>query len=224
MSLPFCSRRRPGVLFPAALAALVCAVPTALQAAPLEPYVIPSNVSVGGEPAFRGTVGYDFQFSESKQVFQLGFWDYLQDGLLSDHRVSLFDGAGSLLTSAVVPAGSGARLQDGFRWIDIPGVVLPAGSYVIAGSMEGNPALFDEVVIDALSIATATGVAFGQARLSDPVASGSPVGALFPVNQDSGTGYFGPSLAPGPLPLMGAGAAWAWSRRLRSRCRERDQA
>lgn len=226
--MPFtpCFRHLHQTLFPAALVALACAFPQDLPAATsLEPYLIPTTILVvAGNPEFRGTVGYDFQFNEPKEVFQLGFWDHLEDGLLSSHRVSLFDGSGTPLASAVVPSGAGARLQDGFRWVAIPGIVLPAGSYVIAGSTEGDPAVFDEVVTDAASIATATGVVFGQARVSNPVDGGASIGDLFPANLEGGAGYFGPSLAPGPLPVLGAGAAWAWSRRLRARCKERDQA
>lgn len=216
--------RRLERLFPAALVSLACTLPTVTQATPLDPYLVPTViVAVGGNPDFRGTIGYDFQVSESKQVFRLGFWDHFGDGLLSDHRVSLFDGAGNLLASAVVPAGTGALLRDGFRWVEIPELVLTSGQYVLGGSMEGDPALFDEVVTDAPSIAVATGVTFGQARASDPVAMGTVIGNRLPSNLDGGTGYFGPSLAPGPLPVMGSGAAWVWSRRLRTRCRQRDR-
>jgi hypothetical protein len=68
-------------------------------------------------------------------------------------------------------------------------------------------------------------VSFGPqgALLSSPVDSGTTIPVnLRPSTVDGGPGYFGPALAPGPLPLLGASAGWAWSRRLRARCRQRD--
>lgn len=196
-------------------------------AAPLEPFLVPTDVvAEGGEPSFRGTIGYAFTLSQPRVVEELGFWDHRSDGLLSSHTVSLFDGGGSLLVSGVVPAGTAALLQDGFRWISISPLSLPSGSYVIAGALEGDPTTFDEVVTEASTIATVAGVTYGpkQSLISLLVASGTPVAAdLMPTLEEASVGgYFGPALAPSPLPVLGASAGWGWSRRLRARCRQRD--
>jgi hypothetical protein len=193
-------------------------------AGPIEPFLVPTTIDVvGGNPSFRGTIGYDLTLTQSRAVEQLGFWDHLEDGLLSAHTVSVFDGSGGLLASGVVPAGSGTPLQDGFRWVSIPTLVLSPGRYVIGATMEGDPATFDEVVTEASSIATVLGVTFGPdgAMRSLPVAAGAPIPmGLVPSLVDGGGGYLGPAVAPGPLPLLGAGAGWSWSRRLRARCRQ----
>jgi hypothetical protein len=204
---------------------VVAAAPA--RAEPIDPFVRPEVIAaVGGDPSFRGTIGYDMTLSQAKQVFRLGFWDDLADGLLSHHTVSVFDGSsGALLASGVVPAGTGALLEDGFRWVAIPAIVLSPGRYVIGASMDGDPSSFDGVITDASSIATRLGVTFGpqQALISAPVAPGVAIAAtLMPTLPQGEPGYFGPAMAPGPLPLFGVSAGWLWSRRLRARCRQRD--
>ncbi len=219
------SHRLQQVFITAALAlASTTGISAEAHAWPIEPFLVPTTIDVvGGNPSFRGSIGYDLTLTQSRAVEQLGFWDHLGDGLLSAHTVSVFDGGGGLLASRVVPAGSDTPLQEGFRWVTIPRLVLAPGRYVIGATMEGDPATFDEVVTEASSIATVLGVSFGPdgAMRSLPVASGAPIPmGLMPSLVDGGGGYVGPALAPGPLPLLGAGAGWSWSRRLRTRCRQ----
>lgn len=222
-------RPLPWGLVASVLLGAAVVVPDGARAESAKPYVFPETIAtVGGDPSFRGTIGYDVTLSQPLILNRLGFWDDFADGLLSSHTVSVFEGgSGALVASAVVPAGSGSLLQDGFRWISLPAIVLSPGRYVIGASMEGDPSLFDEVITDASSIATLEGVNFGpdQALISAPVALGTPIAVnLIPTQVDGGAGYFGPAMAPGPLPLLGASAGWAWSRRLRARCSQRDGA
>jgi hypothetical protein len=215
----------PVAFFVSTLVAAAYPGPDMARAEPISSFVVPEVVTaVGGDPGFRGVIGYDITLSQSRSVFQLGFWDYLGDGLLSSHSVSVLDDSGALLASGVVPSGSASLLQDGFRWVSIPTIVLSPGRYVIAASMDGDPSTFDEVITDASSIATAVGVSFGpQQALFTSVAPGTPISLdLMPSVVDGTGGYFGPAIAPGPLPVLGASAGWVWSRRLRRRCRQRD--
>lgn len=219
-------RSLPWGLLTTALVGTAVVAPHPAGAEAIDPFVLPEVIAaVGGDPSFRGTIGYDMMLSDPTQVFRLGFWDYLADGLLSNHTVSVFAGSsGALLASGVVPAGTGALLDNGFRWVSIPAIDLSPGRYVIGASMDGDPSSFDEVIIDASSIATTLGVTFGpqQALISTPVPSGASIGAdLMPSVVDGMDGYFGPTMAPGPLPWFGASAGWLWSRRLRARCRQR---
>ncbi|MEB3324641.1 MAG: hypothetical protein VKM17_04825 [Cyanobacteriota bacterium] len=222
---PSCRAVRWGS-FPSILFSLVFVWLTPARAEPIDPFVLPATiVTVGGDPGFRGTIGYEITLSQPQNLSNLGFWDFLEDGLLSDHSVSLFADSATLLATAVVPAGTGARLENGFRWVSIPVLPLAPGRYVIGASMNGDPSTFDEVVTEASSILTMIGLTFGPdtALRSTPVPSGASIASdLMPALVDGGGGYFGPALAPGPLPLLGAGAGWAWSRRLRARCRQRD--
>ena len=212
------------------LAAILCAAAIvhspAVHAQSVEPWLQPEAIAAGGEPTFRGTIGFGLTLTQARLVEQLGFWDELEDGLLSAHAVSLFDGTGDLLANAVVPQGNGAPLRDGFRWTAIPALLLSPGDYVLAASMDGDAATFDPVITDSSTIATVAGVSVqgAGALRSLAVAAGDPISpTLLPTLVDGGGGYFGPNAAPGPLPLLGASAGWAWSRRLRSRCRQRQE-
>lgn len=214
-----------GGLFASTLCAITIIHAPNVYSQAVEPWVSPEAIAAGGEPTFRGTIGFGFSLTQSRLVEQLGFWDELEDGLLSAHVVSLFDGAGSLLASASVPEGTSAPLRSGFRWVDIPAQMLSPGDYLLAASMEGEAATFDAVITDSSSIASVAGVHLqvAGALRSVPVAPGDPIApALLPTLVDGGGGYFGPNVAPGPLPLLGASAGWAWSRRLRTRCRQRQ--
>lgn len=213
----------------ALLAALCCTVSLvhapAAHSQPLQPWLTPEALAAGGEPTFRGTIGFGLTLAQPRRLDQLGFWDELEDGLLSAHTVSLFDGSGGMVASAVVPQGSAAPLLNGFRWVSVPALLLEPGAYVLAASMDGDGVSFDPVITDSSTIATAVGVTVADsgALRSLAVAPGDPIPAtLRPTLVDGGSGYFGPNLAPGPLPLLGASAGWAWSRRLRARCRRRQ--
>ncbi|MEY4352394.1 MAG: hypothetical protein RLZZ609_635 [Cyanobacteriota bacterium] len=215
----------PVAFFVATLVAAAGICSDSAWADPVEPFLLPEVVAaVGGDPSFRGVIGYDITLSQSRSLSELGFWDYLGDGLLSSHTVSVLNGSGALLASGVVPSGSTALLQDGFRWVSIPPIVLSPGRYVIAASLDGEPSMFDEVITDASSITTDVRVSFGpQQALFTAVAPGMPIPVdLLPAVVDGTPGYFGPAIAPGPLPVLGASAGWVWSRRLRARCRHRD--
>jgi hypothetical protein len=215
---------RTAAVLAATLGATFILQPPVARALVLEPWVLPEAIVTGGEPTFRGTIGFGLILEQPRKAQQLGFWDELGDGLLSDHAVSLFDGSGSLLASAVVPRGSAAQLQDGFRWVSIPELWLTAGTYVLAASIDGDPATFDAVITDTSTVATLAGLTLDPsgALRSLPVDAGDPIPtALLPTLVDGGSGYFGPNMAPGPLPLLGGAAAWSWSRRLRCRCRQR---
>ncbi|MFN7677050.1 MAG: hypothetical protein ACK5QW_00440 [Cyanobacteriota bacterium] len=210
---------RAAAIFTLGSAAILAAAAVPSQA--VEPWLVPVAHAVGGDPSFRGTVGYGLTLSQPRRLEHLGFWDALDDGLLSAHVVSLFDGSATLLASAVVPAGTMADLHDGFRWVPIPPLALVPGTYVLAASMEGDAASFDAVITDATISTVGVGLTLNPsgALRSEPVLPGDPLPVTWvPMLVDGGGGYLGPNLAPGPLPLVGAGAAWAWGRRLRQRC------
>ncbi|MFZ9752546.1 MAG: hypothetical protein ACO3B3_03185 [Cyanobium sp.] len=180
-----------------------------------------SGGNLGGDPSFSGSLGYSFSLNQSQTITALGFYDASEDGLLSSHGIGLYEATSqTLLASATVPAGSDSWLQNGFRWVPIPSLSLLSGSYVIAATSSGDPALFDPFLYETTAVDGIDGLVIGTS-LSE---SGSGTVVAFP-SQDEGLaqGFFGPAYAiagtPGPLPLLGAGAALGWSRRLRLRRR-----
>ena len=201
-------------------ATLLSCLPIAPAAAAVSPALISFTPGViGGSEDFAGTIGWDFHLERSVVVGNLGFYDAEDPGLLSSHEVGIFDATSrALLVSGTIPAGSSAPLYNGFRWISIPYVALPAGSYVIAAVMPGTGASsFDPFVAQASDPVLAPGVVLDGRSLSG---AASPVALVFPdTDETSFAGFYGPNFAevPAPLPLAGAASALGWSRRLRRR-------
>ena len=88
-------------------------------------------------------IGHTFTVTGTNiQVFELGVYDFLGDGLLSSHTVTLFSDVGSThtpLASVVVPSGTTAPLKNGFRYAALAtNLSLPPGNYsVIAYQLNG---------------------------------------------------------------------------------------
>ncbi|MEB3200703.1 MAG: hypothetical protein VKK62_09285 [Synechococcaceae cyanobacterium] len=175
--------------------------------------------TLGGDPGFSGSLGYNFSLSSPFRISSLGFYDAGEDGLLSPHEVGVFDATSQgLLAKALIPAGNTASLIGGYRWVGLSSsITLQPGNYVLAATTSGDPALFDPFLFLADDVEEMAGFVIGDASLSG-LGSGSTV--VFP-STDEGVpyGFIGPNFAsaPGPLPVLGAGAALGWSRRLRRR-------
>ena len=79
------------------------------------------------------TVGYAFTLSGSVLVTQFGIWDQGNDGLNTSHGVDIWTSTGTLVATTTIPSGTGATLTNGFRYVSIASILLPAGSYTIGG-------------------------------------------------------------------------------------------
>ena len=137
--------------------------------------------------------GWDFSLSSNVFVTDLGLWDSFSgngvgDGLVEAHTVTIWTSTGTLVTSAIVPAGSGGTLVDDFRYMSIAPTLLIAGNYVIGAHYleSGDPT--DLVAFGTTTVTTAAEVTFGNQRSST---SGS--GNVFPNVASSGNGFFGPN-------------------------------
>ena len=214
-------------ILPRLVAPLGACLLSCLPVTPAEAAVNPALISftpgvIGGNEVFAGTVGWDFRLERSLVVGSLGFYDAEDPGLLSSHEVGIFDATSrALLVRGTIPAGTAAPLYNGFRWLPIPSVTLPAGSYVIAAVLPGTGASsFDPFMALATDPVLIPGVVLNGKALSG---AASPAALVFPDgDEDSFAGFIGPNFAevPGPLPLAGAATALAWSRRLRRRLRQ----
>ena len=81
------------------------------------------------------TIGFQFRAETDLVVNALGAFDYLRDGFATEHPVGLWtaDG-GTLLATAVVPAGTTGSLQGQFRFVGIPDTRLAAGTEYVVGA------------------------------------------------------------------------------------------
>lgn len=86
-------------------------------------------------------IGYTFTVgAQPLYVTALGYFDEGANGLNQSHDVGLYvDSTQTLLTSATVPSGLGARLSSWFRMVDLTQPVQLAANtrYVVAGTCPG---------------------------------------------------------------------------------------
>ena len=145
------------------------------------------------------TVGLAFTLSSPVLVTDLGLWDLNNDGLSMSHVVTIWTSTGTQEAQGTIPAGTGATLTSGFRYVSIVPVLLPVGSYTIGGFYSSAS---DAVAIQGLVVA-ASGLTYDGTR--------SGLGFAFPAGDAFGRplNYFGPNFqftAP-PIPDSGSTSA-----------------
>jgi hypothetical protein len=135
-------------------------------------------------PNGDATLGWAFTLSSPVRVTDLGLWDFNGDGLNESHVVTIWTSTGTLEAQGTIPSGTGATLTNGFRYVSIAPVLLPAGTYKIWAFYTTD--IVDNVITSA-AITSASGVSYGG--------STSDVGLTFPSGNFFGlsSGYFGPN-------------------------------
>jgi len=91
-------------------------------------------IGVGGPLVGGVTCGWEFTPQIDILVTELGFYDFLGDGLSIRHDVGIWDEQGLLLTWARVPAGRAAPLVGEYRYAPAPQVLLLTGHSYIVGA------------------------------------------------------------------------------------------
>ncbi len=78
----------------------------------------------------------------------LGYYDQNGDGLANSHVVTLWDNSNqSVIASATVPAGTGAPLINGYRWVQLPSTIqLNYGSYYVIGAQTDGVDLWGDFI------------------------------------------------------------------------------
>jgi len=93
------------------------------------------EISGGESFSDSDTNAWRFQALSDLRVSSLGSWDENSDGLPSPVDVGLWDDVGNLLASVVVPSGTAATLDNGFRFSLLGAdVELSAGNFYRVGS------------------------------------------------------------------------------------------
>ena len=139
----------------------------------------------GGTSGFANgdqTWGWAFTLSSPVLVTELGLWDQNNDGLSASHVVTIWTSTGTLEAQGTIPSGTGATLTNGFRYVSIAPVVLPAGSYTIGGFYSGGQ---DQIASLASAVTTASGVTFNGDRFES--------GLVYPDASFATNSFFGPN-------------------------------
>ena len=74
---------------------------------------------------YTGNLGTFFRVNQDVTITMLAFYDHGGNGLAASHTLRLYESpdaaaTGTVIAEVVVPAGTGARLSDGFRWVELP--------------------------------------------------------------------------------------------------------
>jgi uncharacterized protein (TIGR03437 family) len=146
--------------------------------------VVPTGGDSGTDPR-PFVIGYEFSVSSSTAITALGYLDANSAGLNESHQVGIFRTSdGTLLTSATIPAGTGAKYVNGIRTVPVSFTLAP-GDYVIAGQKTGNA---DFAIVRATGASSIPGVKYIQEREAQTSTFSMPP-SNFAANE---VGSFGP--------------------------------
>jgi len=140
------------------------------------------------------TIGWAFHVSRTLLVTDLGYFSAAPSGLLEAHQVGIWTSDETLIVSAVVPSGTTATLDQGFRFVPVSPFELGVGDYVIGGFSDPN---MDEFRFQVPSVTTLPGLTVNGPRyvyfpdLAFPFVDPGPFYKF---------GYFGPNLEANVVP------------------------
>lgn len=165
-----------------------------------------ASIFFEGDPGGSSTRGWGFTVSSTVLVDALSVWDDAGDGLSVSHPVAIWTGAGELVASTIIKAGTlsdviGPAVEGGlFRVEPITPVLLSAGTayvigaqYFLSGQSDGFLAC-EFVFCDTV---------FTNSAISYDYIAGRRMhfGSFeFPELASGGIGYFGPNFTIVPVP------------------------
>jgi len=165
--------------------------------------VLTFNEATGGSGTNNNqSVGWQFNVLGSVVVTDLEWYDPTRNGLSTQHMVGIWNSGGTLLTSAVIPAGAAAGLDGMFRFVLVTPITLTVGNgYVVGG--ENFVTNTDRLACGSggscdglLSQTLDPRLAFVNATFSD-VGSGFVTPTQFSLAHE---GFYGPSFSVGAVP------------------------
>ncbi|HYR87662.1 MAG TPA: hypothetical protein VE422_26500 [Terriglobia bacterium] len=203
------------MLAPVVLVAAILVFAGSAQADPITPALSFGNIKIGTRmDGFDA--GWAFSVNSSSLVTALGFIDLstfgfgLGTGVTKEMTVTIWTDAGTLLASAIVPAGTAGTLIDGFRYVNMSSALrLDPGNYVIGSHVNdglGGPL----IAVDTDSVITNPLITFRGGRECCYPGAANP---SFPNEPSGANGDFGPNMlitavpAPNTLTLLIVGMA-----------------
>ncbi|MEX0679646.1 MAG: hypothetical protein WD063_21430 [Pirellulales bacterium] len=179
--------------------------------------VLTFNEATGGSGTNQDqSVGWQFDVLNPITVVGLGWFDEGANGLGRSHTVGIWNPAGTLLDSVLIPAGVAAPLDGQFRTIAIaPLVLAPGAGYIVGGENFSNSG--DRLADDVTQVVDSR-IGYIDATFST-IGSGFVRPTSFSV---ATTGFYGVSFStPEPsgiaLGAMALGALVGFVRRLARR-------
>jgi hypothetical protein len=117
-----------------------------------------SQPTLGGGSSGQDQVqGWEFVPRVNVTVLDLGLYDgNYAGGFQQSHTVAIWDGNGDLISSAFIPQGETAPLQDNFRYVSVSLTPLYAGETYIIGAFMPAPVSDYTVLYDQNAIADGT--------------------------------------------------------------------
>ncbi|MDB6123211.1 MAG: Immunoglobulin I-set domain protein [Pedosphaera sp.] len=148
--------------------------------------------AIGNRDDYNGVVGGNFLVGATDAlVTHVGYYDMNGDGLNYDHRVGIFSPSGlTLLTSAVVPAGTGGYLTNGYRWVALnpPFVLTNNTAYIFAAEVfSGSGDVWPDVFVPTnwntyfvgANDGTTRAARFGSGTWPSAITSGTAANAMY---------------------------------------------
>jgi hypothetical protein len=156
-----------------------------LSAAPI-PALTFNEAGGGFGSNLNQNVGWRFDVLSPTYVTGLGWFDQNHDGLGTSHEVGIWDANGTLLTSAIVPSGTAARLDIQYRVSDINPLLLSVGTGYVVGGL--NTEQSGDRLAANVSFTIDSRLAFSHATFSTFTST-----LLEPTNNSVAvSGFFGP--------------------------------
>jgi len=170
------------------------------------------------------SAGWRFTPNALLEVTHLGLFDQDADGFTLNYPVGLWNGAGTLLANVIIPSGTGAALDSGFRYMELQslqGVLLSPGETYTLGYWASTVAASDRVVthdgiVELSPWITQVGAGFNTSQAPQLSMPTNPI-----TDQGFGAEWFGPSFrfnvvpAPGGMLMLAISGLMKTTRRRR---------
>jgi hypothetical protein len=172
----------------------------------------------GGGGGTDQVQGWEFIPQMDVTVLSLGLYDgsISGGGFQESHQVAIWDGNGNLITSASIPLGTLAPLEDNFRYANITSVNLNAGQTYVIGAFMPTPVSDFTVLWPTSGLDPGIVSVDPRIQLTAYRFGFSPGGISFPQTRDPNfIGGFGPNFViavpePGSFAFLStAGGLWA---------------